>query len=277
MNELGTAVAAGLGASAAFGAGDFSGGFAAKRDPAVRVVALGHLLALVLYLLLALAVGEAAPRPIDVLWGALAGLFGVIGITALYRGLALGPMGTVVSLSAVLAAGVPVMAGLLLGERLSGGQFVGIGLALLGVILLSRVPAKGRGGLGLGVIAGLGFGLFFVFLAQAEPGSVFWPMVAARGASSSVMLFLAIRGPGLRPVATLSIVLSSLFDALGNVLFILAAQSGHLAEASVLSNVSPAVTALLAFLLLRERLRRTQWLGIGVTLVAVPLIAGQLW
>lgn len=81
----------------------------------------------------------------------------------------------------------------------------------------------------------------------------------------------------MRPVATLSIVLSSLFDALGNVLFILAAQSGHLAEASVLSNVSPAVTALLAFLLLRERLRRTQWLGIGVTLVAVPLIAGQLW
>nr|WP_274705009.1 DMT family transporter [Deinococcus geothermalis] len=273
---MGTVLAAGLGAAAAFGAGDFSGGLATKRDPVVRVVALAHLLSLALFVVLALVTGEAAPRAVDLGWGALAGVGGVIGLASLYRGLALGPMGTVAATSAVLAAALPVLVSVLLGGHLGTGQLLGMVLALLGVTLLSRVPAEGRGGLGLAVLAGLGFGAFFVFLGQTQAGSVFWPLVMARLVSAGVMLPLAVRGPGLRPHATGPIVLSSLLDALGNVLFVVAAQTGRLAEASVLSNVYPAFTVLLALVMLRERLRVDQWWGLAATLLAVPLIAARL-
>lgn len=273
MSELGTVLAAGLGAAAAFGAGDFSGGLATKRDPVVRVVALAHLLSLALFVVLALVTGEAAPRPVDFAWGALAGVGGMIGLASLYRGLALGPMGTVAATSAVLAAALPVLVSVLLGGHLGTGQLLGMVLALLGVTLLSRVPAEGRGGLGLAVLAGLGFGAFFVFLGQTQAGSVFWPLVMARLVSVGVMLLLAVRGPGLRPQGAGPIVLSSLLDALGNVLFVVAAQTGRLAEASVLSNVYPAFTVLLALVTLRERLRGDQWWGLAATLLVVPLIA----
>ena len=276
MNDLPTVLAAGLGAAAAFGAGDFSGGLATKRDPVVRVVALAHLLSLTLFVVLALLTGEAVPGPADLAWGALAGVGGVVGLAALYRGLALGPMGTVAATSAVLAAALPVLVSVLLGGHLGTGQLLGMVLALLGVTLLSRVPAEGRGGLGLAVLAGLGFGAFFVFLGQTQAGSVFWPLVMARLVSAGVMLPLAVRGPGLRPHATGPIVLSSLLDALGNVLFVVAAQTGRLAEASVLSNVYPAFTVLLALVMLRERLRVDQWWGLVATLLAVPLIAAHL-
>ena len=276
MSELGTVLAAGLGAAAAFGAGDFSGGVATKRDPVVRVVALAHLLSLALFVLLAVAIGEAVPRPVDLVWGALAGLGGVVGLTALYRGLALGPMGTVSATSAVLAAAMPVIAGVLLGGRLTTVQVAGIVLALVGVTLLSRGPAEGRGGLGLAVLAGLGFGAFFVLLGQTQAGSIFWPLAVARLVSACVMLLLALRGPGLRPRAVQAMVLASRLDALGNALFVVAAQTGRLAEAGVLSNLYPAATALLAVVILRERLRADHGWGLAATLLAVPFITGQL-
>ncbi|MFC4427246.1 EamA family transporter [Deinococcus navajonensis] len=275
MSELATVLAAGLGAAASFGAGDFSGGVATKRDPVTRVVALGHLLSLALFVGLALATGEPWPRPADLAWGALAGVGGVIGLGCLYRGLALGPMGTVAAISAVLAASVPVVVSVLLGDALGPVQVTGIVLALLGVTVLSRETSQGRGGLGLAVLAGLGFGAFFVLLGQTQPGSVFWPLVMARLVSAGVMLLLALRGPGLRPQAVVPIVGSSFLDALGNVLFVIAAQTGRLAEASVLSNVYPAFTVLLALLVLRERLRVDQWWGLALTLLAVPLIAAR--
>ncbi|WP_045234992.1 DMT family transporter [Deinococcus pimensis] len=275
MTELGVVVTAGLGAAAAFGAGDFSGGIATKRDPVVRVVALAHLLSLALFVLLALVTGEATPRGVDLMWGALAGLGGVVGLGALYRGLALGPMGTVAATSAVLAAALPVLVSVLLGGRLGPVALLGMALALLGVTLLSRSPTEGRGGLGLAVLAGVGFGVFFVMLGQTRAGSVFWPLVLARVVSGGVTLLLTLRGPGLRPRAAGPIAGSSVLDALGNVLFVVAAQTGRLAEASVLSNVYPAFTVLLALVVLRERLRPDQWWGLGVTLLAVPLIAAR--
>lgn len=268
-----TVLLAGLGAAAAFGTGDFSGGLATRRDPVVRVVALAHLLSLALYLALALASGEALPSPADALWGALAGLAGVAGLAALYRGLALGPMGAVAATSGALGVAVPVLASLLLGGHLGGPQVVGVLMALAGITLISRVRARGGGGLGLAVVAGVAFGAFYVFLGQTQPGALFWPLVTSRFVSAGIMVALARRGPGLRPRSPLWIGASSLLDALGNVLFVLAAQTGLLAEASVLSNLYPAVTALLAILFLRERLRGEQWWGVAATLTAVPLIA----
>ncbi|UBV44745.1 EamA family transporter (plasmid) [Deinococcus taeanensis] len=276
MSELTTVLAAGLGAAMAFGAGDFSGGLATKLDPVTRVVALGHLLSLVLFVGLAVVSGEAWPQPADLAWGALAGAGGVVGLGCLYRGLALGPMGTVAAISAVLAASLPVVTTVLLGDHLGTVQLVGMVLALLGVTVLSRDSSQGRGGVGLAALAGLGFGTFFLCLGQTQTGAVFWPLVMARIVSGSVMLLLALRGPGLRPQAVVPIVGSAALDALGNVLFVIAAQTGRLAEASVLSNAYPAFTVLLALLVLRERLRLDQWWGLWITLLAVPMIATHL-
>lgn len=273
MSDGGIVLLAGLGAALAFGSGDLSGGLAARRDPVVRVIATAHLLSLALYVVLAAATGEPLPRGADLAWGAVAGLSGVVGLVALYRGLALGPMGTVAATSAALAVAVSVLTSIVLGARLTGVQLAGVLLAAVGITLISRVRARGGGGLTLAVVAGLGFGGFFVFLGQTEPGAVFWPLVASRLVSAGLMLAVALRGPGLRPKAAMPIVGSSLGDALGNVLFVIAAQTGFLAEASVLSNLSPAVTVLLAVLFLRERPRAAQWWGLAATLTAVPLIA----
>ncbi|PYE49375.1 EamA family transporter [Deinococcus yavapaiensis] len=273
MNDVAIVLLAGLGAAVSFGSGDFSGGVATKRDPVVRVVALAHVLSFVAFALLAVLTRERAPSLADLAWGALAGVGGLIGLASLYRGLALGPMGVVAATSAVLAAAVPVLVSVALGQVLGFVQLVGMILALVGVVVLTRDASTGRGGVLLAVSAGLGFGAFFVFLGQTTPGSVFWPLVVARFVSGSVMLVLAVRGSGLKPAAPNPIVASSVLDALGNVLFVLAAQTGRLAEASVLSNVYPAFTVLLAWAVLKERLRRDQWWGLAVTLIAVPLVA----
>ena len=264
-----------LGASAAFGAGDFSGGVATKRDPVTRVVALAHVLSLGLFILLALATHEARPAGRDLLWGALSGVSGTVGLVALYRGLALGPMGVVATTSAALGTALPVALGVLLGDRPGPLQLFGMLLALAGITLLSRSPGEGRGGFRLAVVAGLGFGLFFVFLGQTREGAVFWPLVAARVISASVMLVLALRSGTLRPTAPWPILASSVLDALGNLLFVLATQAGRLSTAGALTNLYPAFTTLLAFVVLRERLRLAQWVGLAMTAAAVPLIALQ--
>ena len=127
-----------------------------------------------------------------------------------------------------------------------------------------------------GALAGVGVEAFFVCLGQTQAGAVFWPIVMARLVSASVMLALALRGPGLRPQVAVPTLLSALLNALGTVLFMVAAQTGRVAEASVLLNVYPAFTVVLALLVLRERLRVDQWWGLAATLLAVPLIAARL-
>jgi drug/metabolite transporter (DMT)-like permease len=275
MNEVvtNTVFWAGLGAAAAFGAGDFSGGIATKRDPVARVVAISHVLSLGLFVALALLLGEARPLWQDLGWGALAGVAGTVGLVALYQGLALGPMGVVAATSAALGAALPVFVSIAMGGRLLPVQLGGMALALVGVAVLSRTPARGHGGLKYAVVAGVGFGLFFVLLGQTSAGSVFWPLAAARVVSATIMLLRARSAGTLRPVAPLPIVVAALLDALGNVLFVVAAQTGQLAAASVLSNVYPAFTVLLALFVLRERLRADQWAALIAILVAVPLIA----
>lgn len=266
-----TVFLAGLGGAFAFGAGDFSGGFAARRDPVVRVVALSHLMAFVLYVAIALLLGNALPGLHDLLWASLAGVTGMVGILALYQGLATGSAGVVAATSAVLSTILPVSAGLILGERLHLIQGGGMVLALLGVVLLCSVPG-GRGGIGLALLAGVGFGFFFICLSQTGPEATYWSLATARGISSTAMLLLAGFRSGLRPAAPLPIAFTALFDAAGNALFLLAAHTGHLALAGILVNLYPVCTVALSLLILHERLRAVQWLGFALTLLAVPLI-----
>ncbi len=257
-----------------YGVGDFSAGLASRHNPAIRVVALTHPLGLIAYTVLALARHERLP-PAPLLWlAALTGLVGMVAVVLFFRALALGPMGVVSVSSAALGAIVPVLAGVIAGETLTPLRLLGMALILVGIVVFSLAPSHGgRGGLPLALFAGLGFGLFFVLLARASVGAVFWPLAAARLASSLVALLLAARQGGLRPQAPWLILGSFPGDVLGNLFFTLAARSGPLAVAGLLTNLYPVFTALMAALVLRERLRRYQWLGVGVVLAGLPLVS----
>jgi drug/metabolite transporter (DMT)-like permease len=261
-----------------YGVGDFAAGLASRHNPAIRVVALTHPLGLLAYLALALLTHERLP-PMPQLWlAALAGVVGMVAVVLFFRALALGPMGVVSVSSAALGATVPVLAGLLLGEALTVPRGLGMALILVGILVFSVAPSHGgRGGLPLALFAGLGFGLFFVLLAKASGqgsgGAVFWPLAAARLASSAVALPVAAAQGGLKPQRPWLIAGSLPGDVLGNLFFTLASRSGSLAVAGLLTNLYPLFTALMAALVLRERLRRYQWAGVVVVLLGLPLVS----
>ncbi len=277
------AVAYGLASAAVWGAGDFSGGLATKRGNVYVVVLLSQVVGLVCLLTLALLLEGALPPARDLLFGALAGLAGVIGILALYTGLARGRMGVVAPMTAVLTASIPVIVGISTDGRPPVLVMVGFGLAVTAVWLLSgggKANGIRRDELGLALIAGLGFALFFVFIDQITAGVVFWPLTAARVASVPLLLIflLSRRWHHARwqwPTRSILpiIALSGILDSGGNYFFALATQSGRLDIAAVLASLYPASTVLLARLILKETLGPRQWLGVGVALIALVLIA----
>jgi drug/metabolite transporter (DMT)-like permease len=271
-------VAFGLASAASWGAGDFSGGVAAKRSNVYGVVIVSQAVGLALLTTLALLLAEPIPAASDLLWGAVGGLAGGVGVVALYRGLAVGRMGVVAPVAAVVSAGVPVVFGLFLEGIPAAPQFLGFGLAFVAVWFVSR-PSNGTPiqfrDLGLALIAGVGFGIFFITIDHVSERAILWPLVGARIASVVMLLVMAL----LRQAATPMrghlplIALVGLFDAGGNAFYALAAQAGRLDVAAVLGSLYPAATVLLAYFVLKERIGRQQWIGVAVALAAVTLIA----
>lgn len=276
------AVAYGLASAAVWGAGDFSGGFAAKRGNVYTIVLLSQLVGLVCLLALALLLERTLPPARDLLFGGLAGLVGVIGILALYTGLARGRMGVVAPLTAVLSASIPVVVGVVTEGIPPVLVLVGFGLAVTAVWLLSgggKADGIRRDELGLALLAGFGFALFFVFIGQIDT-AVFWPLTAARVTSLPLLaIFLLSRNFHharweMPPRSVLPIIiLSGILDTIGNYFFALATQSGRLDIAAVLASLYPASTVLLARIVLKETLGARQWAGVVVALVALILIA----
>ena len=266
-----------LTAAICWGTGDFSGGLAARRSDAFRAVFFAYCIGLVAMLIVALARGEKLTTPADLGWGALAGLSGMVGVGSLWRGFTVGRMGIVAPLSAILSAALPVIF-----EGFSKGlphalQLVGFGAALAGIWLLSRPEhLSGRPkGLGLAVLAGLGFGGFFIGLDQVGQNVLFWPLAAARAACVAVMVIFALathRRVSLRRSPLGLFVLAGVLDVGGNLFFLLAIQHGRLDVTAVLGSLYPAVTALAAWLVIKERMNRFQVLGVCVAVLAIILI-----
>lgn len=274
------AVGFGLASAASWGVGDFSGGLATRRTNVFGVIVVAHAVGFVMVIALALLWAEPFPPIGDLAWACLAGLTGAIGIVAFYQALATGQMGIAAPVAAVFTAAIPVVVAAFTQGIPAPIKLIGFALALVGIWLLSRPQhASGRPvGLGLAIVAGLGFGGFLVLINHAGTTAVFWPLAAARLASTIAMTIVALTSqPGWQPQRRQIplITFSGILDLGGNAFFVLAGQSGGLAVAAVLSSLYPATTVLLAWLLLKERVTRMQAIGILAALIAVPLIAAK--
>lgn len=268
----------GLISAVIWGSGDFAGGVASRRNSSYQVLALAALSGTAALLVLALVWGDPFPERTDILWAAAGGIGGAIGIAALYRGLSTGNAALVAPTTAVTATLVPMLFELLRRNPPRPGQMAGFVLALLGIWLVSQTQAEGkaqkRQGLWLALLAGLGFGSFFVLIAQVGPGAVFAPLVIARLAAFGLALLLLglkrERIPALKsnPLA----LLAGILDAGGNVFYLLATQYTRLDVAAVLSSLYPASTVILASTLTHEVISPRQWAGVIICLAAVVSI-----
>lgn len=268
----------GLASAFSWGTGDFGGGMASKRSSVYSVVIGSQVIGFVLLVLLALLFGEPFPALSSVRWALLAGLFGSIGIVALYQGLASGRMGVVAPVSALTAGIVPVTVSIATEGLPSFTRLAGFAIALVAVWLVSKTEDVGRIALReltLPVTAGLAIGAFFVFINLVATDSVFAPLAFARTASLALLFGIALlrRVPLLpAPASWGFVLLSGVFDTGGNVFFVLSAQVGRLDVAAIVSSLYPAVTVILAWRVLQERLGVEQWVGVALSVVAIVLI-----
>jgi drug/metabolite transporter (DMT)-like permease len=268
----------GLTASLCWGSSDFSGGLASRRAYVGSVVLTSYAVGLVLLVTLALIWKEPFPAPVDVLWGGLAGLAGVLGLLSFYSALSRGKMGIAAPISAVLTAALPVLFGMFSAGLPTLPQLGGFVLAGLSIGLIAgpqRAEASPQG-IGLAVLAGCGFGCFFILISQVQPASTFWSLAMASLSSMAVLLpLLRFQRKPLRPGVAIAplVALAGVLNALGTAFFVLAAQSGRLDVAAILSSLYPAATVGLSVLVLRERVIRIQAVGILLVLLAVPLIS----
>jgi drug/metabolite transporter (DMT)-like permease len=228
---------------------------------------------------IAIAIVRAEPWPTgaDLLLCLVAGVLGGIGITALYRGLAIGRMGIVAPITGVLAAVIPVVGGILLEGLLPPMVLAGIGLAVVSVVLVSRVADEGGGRAGLreALIAGVAIGTFGIAISGLSDGQVFSSLTIIRMVQAALVigLVVATRAPWRPPADALpAIVVVGALDMAGNSFYLLAVQTGALAVASVLSALYPVATVLLAAVLLRERVTRDHTIGITLAAAAIVLI-----
>jgi len=279
INTETLAITFGIGCAAAWGAGDFTGGLASRKGNLLGVILISQLLGGLLLAVLGLIFSESVPPVQYLLYGGFAGVFGNIGLIALYRGLAQGRMGIVAPLSAVLTALVPIGYLAIYRGLPSMIQLAGFMCFMVAIWLLSAGDSRFKMTLNelfLSIIAGLGFGLFFIFIDRANDLAIFWPLVSARLASVSFLFFvLLFTKKSARPVTGqwAFIGITGVLDAAGNLFFSLAAHLGRLDISAGLGSLYPAATVILAWIFLKERLGRKQWAGVAGAFVALILIS----
>jgi drug/metabolite transporter (DMT)-like permease len=285
-------IALGLMVAALWGASDFLGGLAARKAPALLVVALAHGLSMTVLVSIAAAAHAHLPSERTAAWGLITGISGGLALIIFYQALAAGEMGMAAALAGVLTALVPVVFSWITEGRPKATQILGFVIASVAIYLIAYEP---RGqmhprGLGLAALAGLGFGVFLITSKFASQGAVLWPLAISRVVSASlaaaILLIVRVRrqatAPGggrntslmeyIRPVLYLAGA-AGILEAAGNLLYMLATLAGRLDVAAVLSSFYPAGTILLAVWLLKERATRTRTIGMILAMVAVVMIS----
>lgn len=272
------AIALALGASLSWGFADFFGPLKGRTYGALRVLVYVQLGGLVTIAAI-IAIRGRGPDDAAVLLAIPAALSGTLGLYAYYRGMAVGAMSIVAPIAGISAV-VPLTVGFLSGDRPSTWQVLGMACALGGVFLASREPGRTgprlAAGVGLALLAALGFGGYFPPMHAAGNADFWWASLIFRMTSTSVILAaVAVFRPALAmPALQLPVLaLIGIGDMLGNLLFAAASTSGLVSITSVLASLYPMVTVILARIILKERVARSQEAGIGLTLAGVALIS----
>jgi drug/metabolite transporter (DMT)-like permease len=269
-----------------WGVGDFAGGKATQRAAALPVAWLSKLVSLPLLALYLLAT-YVPLHPASLVWGAAGGLVGMVGMMLFYGALSAGAMTVVAPVTAVTSAAIPVVVGLVGGERPGMLRLVGVGCALLAITLVSLAPVRpgevatvtGRL-IGLAVASGVSFALVFIFLARA--GDVaggqagLWPIAASQTSAlvlGAVLLLILRPRPWPRTQALRWTVVAGPFDMTANAIYLLATRQGELSLVAPLAALYPVTTVILALLIDHERVRGRQIAGLVLALVALLLVS----
>ena len=276
------AVVLALSSSLCWGTADFLGGLQSRRRPLVTVLLVAQVAAVALGLIYVALSADPFPDAGPALLAIGAGVAGCAALAAFYRGLAIGTMSIVAPISATGAA-VPVLVGVVSGERPGGVQIVGIALAMVGIVLAAREPSDAppgpsmRASVSLALLAAVGFGTFFVLVdAATEDGGAPWTLLLVRvGEITLLALLAAVRRPrmpaGVRDAAPLLAI--GTIDYAATAFFALATEQGLLSIVAVVGSLYPAVTVVLARVVLSERVSRSQEVGVLATLAGVVAIS----
>ncbi|HKF33748.1 MAG TPA: EamA family transporter [Jatrophihabitantaceae bacterium] len=268
-------------AAVIYGTGDFVGAFASRHRSAITVL----LYAYPVGALLMLALLPAFAGPLDArtaLLGVGGGIGGMVGVIVMYSLMARAPMNIISPVTAVLAAVVPVGFGLLVGERPHLSAWLGIAIGLIAVMFVSYTSDDHPHGpigiriLALACLSGVGFGVYFICLARANHDSGLWPLVISRLTSAALIVPLARGRRVAQPLSGRVLflaVLAGVLDASANLFFLLASRHGLLSVASVITSLYPAMTVLLAVLVLHEHTGRLQRIGLAMAATSIVLIS----
>ena len=270
----------GIASALSWGSGDFAGGLSSRKVGAYRAVFYADFFGFLLLLVAFLIFPEAFPGS-RVFWvSVIGGMLGTAGLLILYYSLAKGQMSIAAPVSALFAAILPVIVGSITEGLPRLIQFIGFVLALAAVWLISQgdgeIHITRLSELRLPILAGLGFGSYFIFMHNAthDTTTLLWPMITSRLAGTLLVLtfVLARREPLTVPRAAWGVVLiNATLDLAGNFFYILASRAGRLDVAAVLSSLYPGATVVLAWLLLKEHISRRQIVGILLALGAITL------
>ncbi len=264
----------------AYGTADFLGGFSTRKNSAALTVAWSQMIGLITVLIAALFIGKAEVSAADLLWGMVGGLSGGLGILFLYRGLASGIAAIVSPTAALCGAVIPVIFGLLTGERPPFLTLLGVAISLPAILFLSweknGKPEHISKSIRHGLISGTFFaGFFIILVSKTSEQSGIWPLAAARAVTVPVFLIFAIirekkviLAKGTRKLTFIS----GFLDMAANVLYLLAGRTGYLIIAVILSSLYPAPTVVLQRIILKEKLPPLRILGLILSIAGAALI-----
>ncbi len=290
---IGVALAALSGLS--YGAADFFGAFASQKNKATLVTLWAQLISLLALVIAVWLWVDGSSLRSDYAWGALGGLGVALGLVTFYKALAQGPMATAASLTALWGAGIPVVTGLLLGDRPGFITLCGIALAVPAAVLVSvggmsldtlatnTTPRERVAGLSnsvntkfLAIVAGIGFGLFFVALGRTSGDAGLYPLVGARVASLIALAVVITAQTDWGPItkgSAPSIIVTGILDFAAQAFYLTALKHGSFTWVAAISSLYPVSTVLLARIVLSERLARLQIVGLMMAAGALFLVA----
>lgn len=269
-------IAAGVVSALSFGAGDFAGAFAARRAGALVVVAGAHFVGLVALLVGVVLVRPQVPDAGAIALGMVAGVAGVIGLAALYRGMSLGSMGIITSLSGAGSLAIPLVAGAVLGASITPVQLLGVGCAAAAAAAASGASRDelGRRALALAALAAAAFGAWYVLIdLAARAGDPLWALVFSRATSASIATAMAFGRLDRTTFPVAIVIAAGLLDVGGNAFYVVARDLIPIGLAAALSGLYPVVTMILARVILGERLPRLGQLGVALALLGIVLIS----